>query len=220
MAAAAALDPAALAAGAAQLGLALDARQVDRLVRYARLLLRWNSVHNLTAIEEPAQVLTHHLLDSLAVAQPLLQQGQGRALRILDVGAGGGLPGIPLAVALPQWRFTLLDRVGKKVAFLTQVVLELGLDNVEPVQQRIEQYRPPRPFDAIVCRAFAALVDFVRLTEPLLAATGFWAAMKAAGAAAELAALPATVRLVEEVPLYVPGLDAQRRLLFLARTAA
>lgn len=220
MAEAAALGPEAIASGAARLGLALDARQVDLLGRYARLLLRWNSVHNLTALEAPAQVLTHHLLDSLAVAQPLQQRAHGRPLRVLDVGAGGGLPGIPLAIVLPQFRFTLLDKVGKKVAFLTQAALELGLGNLEPVQQRVEQYRPAQPFDLIISRAFAALADFVRLTDRLLAPQGFWAAMKAAGAAAEQAALPAAVQVVEELPLQVPGLAAQRCVLILKRRAA
>jgi 16S rRNA (guanine527-N7)-methyltransferase len=220
MTAAAALAPEAIASGAAELGLPLDAAQVDALGRYAQLLLRWNSVHNLTAIAAPSQVLTHHLLDSLAVVPPLLRLAQGRALHLLDVGAGGGLPGIALAVALPQWRFTLLDKVGKKVAFLTQVALELKLTNVEPVQQRVEHYRPAQPFDGIISRAFAALADFVGLTDPLLAPEGFWAAMKATDVKAEVAALPATARLAADVPLHVPGLGAQRRLLIVVRTGA
>ena len=160
-----------LAAGAAELGVTLDSTQVAQLGAFAGLLLRWNRVHNLTAIEQPDQVVSHHLLDSLAIVPTLAQQAEGRALRVLDVGAGGGLPGIPLAIALPGLHFTLLDKVAKKTAFLQQAKLELGLRNVEIVQARVEDCRAA-PFDVIVARAFSSLADLVRLTRPLLNPAG------------------------------------------------
>ena len=173
-----AISPDDVAAGAAELGVTLDSAQVARLCAFAGLLLRWNRVHNLTAIEQADQVVSHHLLDSPRDRGPTLaQRAQGRALRVLDVGAGGGLPGIPLAIALPGLHFTLLDKVAKKTAFLQQAKLELGLGNVEIVQSRVEDYRVA-PFDVIVARAFSSLADLVRLTRPLLSPTGLWCAMK------------------------------------------
>ena len=207
-----------VAAGAQALGVALSAGQANQLSNYAELLMRWNAVYNLTAIEEPTDVLTHHLLDSLAIVTHVLRRAGGKPAKVLDVGSGGGLPGIPLAVAAPSLSVTLLEKVGKKAAFLRQAKVELGLGNVEVVSNRVEDFQPDEPFDVIASRAFAALGDFVALTDRLLAAGGYWAAMKGAAAADELAAIPANVRVSEDLSLTVPGLGAQRRLLILERT--
>ncbi|MFN7570897.1 MAG: 16S rRNA (guanine(527)-N(7))-methyltransferase RsmG [Betaproteobacteria bacterium] len=207
-----------VAAGARALGVELSAEQADQLAGYAGLLRRWNTVYNLTAIDSASDVLTHHLLDSLSIVPHFLKKLDNKDARVLDVGSGGGLPGIPLAIAFPSLRVTLLDKVGKKAAFLLQAKVELGLANVEVVHGRVEDYRPVQPFDAIVSRAFAALGDFVALTGHLLAPTGFWAAMKGPAADDERAGLPAAVRVSEDIPLTVPGLAAERRLLILERT--
>lgn len=191
--------------------------QSSLLVRYADLLLRWNSVHNLTAIESPAQVLTHHLLDSLAIV-PQIQRIRERRMRVLDVGAGGGLPGIPLAIAAADLHVTLIDKVQKKVAFLTQAKVELALNNVECIHARVETLRPEPPFDMIIARAFASLAEFVRLTRHLLAARGWWCAMKGALPTAELDALKLSapdVRVIDAIRLHVPDLKAERHLILM-----
>lgn len=216
----------ALRDGSAALGLALDDAQLAQLQRYAALLQRWNRVHNLTALDAPLQVLSHHLLDSLAIVAPLRAVAadipeEGRAPRVLDVGAGGGLPGIPLAIALPAWRFTLLDKVAKKTAFLTQAVLELQLRNVEVATARVEDWRAP-PFDIVVARAYASLAELVRGTHALLAPGGRWCAMKGTVPLDEIAELDAEsrpgppVKLLHTIKLQVPRLDAERHLVVLA----
>lgn len=203
-----------LRAGASELGLALTDAQIEALIQFGRLLLRWNRVHNLTAIRSGEDFLTHHLLDSLALVRPLCaalrvrEHGPGR---VLDVGAGGGLPGIPLAIACPQLQVTLIDAVQKKAAFLTQVALELRLTNVTVHHGRVEQLRGE--FDVITSRAFAALADFVAWTGHLLGPGACWLAMKARLDDAELRALPAPLRVVATLPLAVPGLNEQRHLL-------
>lgn len=206
-----------LADGAAELGVALDSVQLDRLVRYADLLVRWNQVHNLTAIE-PEQILTRHLLDSLSIVPTVSARVSGKkAPRILDVGAGGGLPGIPLAIALPEVQVTLLDKVEKKVAFLRQVQLELRLTNIDAVHARLEQLRAS-PFDVILARAFATLLELVRLSRPLLAIGGCWCAMKGTLPRAEIEELERArlgVRIAEVVKLHIPRLDAERHLILL-----
>jgi len=212
-----ALHAAAIASAAAQFGLQLSESQSSLLVRYADLLLRWNSVHNLTAIESPAQVLTHHLLDSLAIV-PQIQRIRERRMRVLDVGAGGGLPGIPLAIAAADLHVTLIDKVQKKVAFLTQAKVELALNNVECIHARVETLRPEPPFDMIIARAFASLAEFVRLTRHLLAARGWWCAMKGALPTAELDALKLSapdVRVIDAIRLHVPDLKAERHLILM-----
>ena len=203
-----------LAAGAAQLGLALTVGQVDNLERFGALLRHWNRTHNLTRIDAGEALITHHLLDSLAVARPLqlaLVGARQQPARVLDVGAGGGLPGVPLAVACPDLRFTLVDAVQKKTAFLTQAVLELGLRNVEVRHARVESMQGE--FDVITARAFASLADFVARTRHLLAPGGRWFAMKGRVDAAELAALPASVVVGGVLPLAVPGLEEERHLI-------
>jgi 16S rRNA (guanine527-N7)-methyltransferase len=200
-----------IAAGAAQLGVALDRGQLEQLAAYAGLLARWNATHNLTAVRSPEEMLTHHLLDSLAIVPQVLRVMDGDGARVLDVGSGGGLPGIVLAVAAPQARITLIDSVRKKCAFLTQVRLELRLANVEVVHSRVETLRGPA-FDVIVSRALATLAQFVGWTRHLLKPGGCWLAMKGRLPAEELAALPPDVRATV-LPLSVPGLDEQRHLI-------
>ena len=217
--AAQALTPADIVGGARELGLVLTPEQGDRLARYAALLARWNAVHNLTAIDAPGSVLSHHLLDSLAVLSPISRIFGEKEISVLDIGSGGGLPGIPLAVARPDWRVTLVDKVEKKVAFLNQVRLELGLANVECFHARAEDLGAG-PFDLIVSRAFASLEDFVRVSRHLLAPGGWWAAMKGALPKAELAQLGQAypdVRVVDIVKLDVPRLGAERHLILLQR---
>lgn len=206
-----------LAEGVAGLGLVLRTEQLDQLVRYADLLTRWNRVHNLTAIE-PGQTLTHHLLDSLSIVPTLAARVHGKApLRVLDVGAGGGLPGVPLAIALPAAHVTLVDKVEKKVAFLRQVKLELRLPNIDVVHSRVEQLRAT-PFDVILARAFATLLELVRLSRPLLARGGCWCAMKGTLPRAEIEELERAqpgVRIAQIVKLDVPRLEAERHLILI-----
>jgi len=206
-------------AGAAALGVELSGPQADQLVRFAALLVRWNAVHNLTAISSPASVLSHHLLDSLAILPPTSAIFGEKKCRVLDVGSGGGLPGVPLAIARPHWQVTVVDKVQKKVAFLTQAKLELGLTNLDCVHARVEDVEAP-PFDLVVARAFSALEDFVRVSAHLLAPGGWWAAMKGVYPSAELAGLARAmpdVRVVDVVKLDVPRLDAERHLILLQR---
>jgi len=200
----------AIAAGAARLPVRLDEAQAGQLAAYARLLARWNATHNLTAIRGGEEMLTHHLLDSLSVV-PHFTHVTGGAARVLDVGSGGGLPGIVLAITVPRSRLTLVDAVQKKCAFLTQVQLELGLRNVEVVHARVEAMRAPL-FDVIVSRALATLSQFVGWTRHLLDPGGCWLAMKGKLPAGELQALPPDVRATV-VPLSVPGLDEERHLI-------
>ncbi len=203
-----------IAAGARELGLTLDPAQSSSLERYSLLLTRWNRTHNLTAIDTPGRVLSHHLLDSLAIVPELSKVAANGNLRILDLGSGGGLPGIPLAIACPQWHITLLDKVGKKVAFLNQAKLELGLANVDVVHARAELLAPDRSYDLIVARAYSSLVDLVAVSRHLLGSRGVWAAMKGALPTKELAALAATepALAVTTVKLAVPRLAAERYL--------
>lgn len=196
----------------------LSESQANALARYAALLMRWNTVHNLTAIESPAQVLTHHLLDSLAIVPEIQRIGGERLMNALDVGAGGGLPGIPLAIAAPNLHVTLIDKVQKKIAFLTQVKLELALNNVTCVQARVETLQADSSFELIVTRAFASLVEFVSLTRHLLAPNGWWGAMKGALPSAELDELKRSVpdvRVTRTVRLQVPHLNAERHLVLM-----
>lgn len=194
--------------GLERLGVAVDAAAEARLLAYLALLVRWNRAYNLTAVRDPAQMVSRHLLDSLAV----LPWVEGDTL--VDVGTGPGLPGLPLAIARPGLRVSLLDANGKKVRFLRQVVMELGLADVEVVQSRVESFRPPHGFDLVTSRAFAALPDMVDLTRHLLAPGGRWLAMKGVSPEPELAALPGDIVSRVE-PLHVPGETACRHLVIL-----
>lgn len=200
------------------LGLELSAFQVDGLVRYLALLQRWNATYNLTAVRNPAEMLTQHLADCLAVVPALRRwrQQQRQAQRLLDVGSGGGLPGIVLAVLEPDLRVTCVDTVGKKASFVRQVALELQLRNLEARHARVETLNEGG-FDIVVSRAFASVGDFTELTAGALAAAGVWLAMKGKQPAEELAALPPSIDVFHVERLAVPGLNADRCLVWMRR---
>lgn len=198
----------------APLGVAIDAQQARRLCDFAHLLLKWNAVHNLTAIRAADRVLTHHLLDSLAIVPCLQRVARRHAPRVLDVGSGGGLPGIPIAIACPHYDVTLLDSNRKKCAFLTQARVDLGISNLSVVHARVEQWHAPL-FDIIVSRAFATLGKLVGLTRHLVASDGAWLAMTGPAGERQAVEPPAGTALSEVVRLAVPGLDAQRNVVVL-----
>lgn len=201
------------------LGLALDPAMLGRLLAYLALLQRWNATYNLTAVRDPGEMLTQHLADCLAVVGPLRRQlGAGTSRRILDVGSGGGLPGVVLAVLEPGWAVTCVDAVGKKAAFIRQVAVELRLRNLAAEHARVESLKAGG-FDLITSRAFASLADFVSLTRKLLAAEGVWAAMKGKTPEAELATLPAGIAVFHVEPIAVPGLDAERCIVWMREAA-
>lgn len=206
-----------LARGALQLGVHLDDSQHARLLAYLNLLIKWNKAYNLTAVRDPDEMVSRHLLDSLSVAPYVA--ALVHAERWLDVGSGGGMPGIPLAILFPGKRLTLLDSNGKKTRFLTQVKLELKLDNLEVIHSRVETYRPAEPFHGIVSRAFSSLEDFSDWTRHLGDVQTHWLAMKGLHPVDELVALPADFRLDSVQALTVPGCQGQRHLLILRRTA-
>jgi 16S rRNA (guanine527-N7)-methyltransferase len=200
----------ALADGAQTLGLDLSDAQLAQLMDYLALLSKWNAVYNLTAVRDPAQMVTQHLLDSLSVVPAFAD-----AKNVLDVGAGGGLPGMVLAIARPDMRVSLIDTVHKKTAFLTQAKAELGLSNVTVHTARVEQLQVAQKFDVITSRAFAELSDFVTWSAHLLAEGGRFIAMKGVMPQDEIAKLPAGWRVTEVRPLVVPGLNAERHLIFI-----
>jgi 16S rRNA (guanine527-N7)-methyltransferase len=196
--------------GCEQLNLPLPAGAVARMVAYLALLERWNRAYNLTAVREPEAMVVRHLLDSLSILPWL------KGPRVLDVGSGAGLPGIPLALARPQEEFCLLDSNGKRTRFLTQAVAELRLTNVSVVRSRVEDYQPVTLFNSVVSRAFATLVDLVADAGRLCAPEGRLLAMKGIFPDDELARLPTGYRVVGVYPLQVPHLDAERHLVHLA----
>jgi len=200
-----------LAEGVAELGLALPASAQQRLLDYLALLAKWNRIYNLTAVRETSRMVSQHLLDCLAVAPHV------KADTLLDVGSGAGLPGIPLAVALPRAHVTLLESSHKKSAFLQQAKLELKLDNVAVASERVETWRPDRKFEVVISRAFSDLAEFVNLAGRHAAPGGKLAAMKGIYPHEELAQLPAGWALASAVPLNVPGLRARRHLLLIGK---
>ena len=201
--------------GASQLGIDLSSIQLQQLLAYLTLLNKWNKAYNLTAVRDPAEMVSRHLLDSLSV----MSQAELGGARWLDVGSGGGMPGIPLAIMFPERNFTLLDSNGKKTRFLTQVKLELKLANVEVVHSRVEQFTPAQPFTDITSRAFSSLEDFANWTRHLSDSATRWLAMKGIQPDDELQALPADFQLERCVVLKVPGCQGQRHLLILRRTS-
>ena len=250
-----------LAAGIAGLGLALDAPARAKLLAYVALLAKWNRTYNLTAIREPERMVTHHLLDALAVLPYLRSALPGerpnavssevpteaptdvpteaptelrtdlpnalkaaipatRTLRVLDVGAGGGIPGIPLAIARPDWVVTMVDSNHKKVAFLTQAAIELGLRNVTAHATRIEAFAPAARFDVVISRAFSDLETFVQAAIDQVAPGGLLVAMKGVHPVEELALLPKNIEVVAAPALQVPGVDAARHLIVMRRRVA
>ena len=201
-----------LTLGIAQLGLSVAPEAQQKLLQYLELLYKWNQVYNLTAIRQPEQMVSGHLLDSLAVV-PHMWPGCW-----LDVGCGAGLPGLVLAMACPQWTFTLIDSNSKKTSFVQQAKMELELNNVSVHCGRVESWQAGVKFDGIISRAFTDTAGFVGLTRHLLAQGGGWIAMKAAPKAAELEQLPHDVSVIGVVPLEVPGVVAARCLIMLKPT--
>lgn len=199
-----------LASGLSALGLDLNSAQQQKLLDYVALIAKWNKVYNLTAVREPEAMITQHLLDSLTVLPHLKQ-----VTRLIDIGTGAGLPGIPLAIARPELQITLLDSIHKKTTFLRQACLELGLTNAEVVCERVEHFQPKLGYEAVISRAFADLGEFARLTAHLLAKGGKLYAMKGIYPHEELGRLPQQFKLEEVIPLTVPGMDANRHLVIL-----
>lgn len=197
-----------LTGGCTALGVEVTPEQRQKLLDYLVLLHKWNKVYNLTAVREPEQMVSNHLLDSLAVLPHLWPR------RWLDVGCGGGLPGFVLAVMRPDWSFTLLDSNSKKTGFVQQAAIELGLRNVQVHCGRVEQWQPEQKYDGIISRAFAEMAEFVSLTRHLLAEEGKWAAMKGSPEQ-ELAKLPAGIEVEQVISLRVPKLEAARSLVVL-----
>ena len=221
------VDRAALDSAAASLGLILEDDAKLRLLKYLTLLRKWNRVYNLTAVRDPAEMVTHHLFDSLAVVAPLNRELDRAAalreapVRLLDVGSGAGLPGVVIAIACPGVTVTCVDAVAKKSAFVRQVAAELGLVNLRAAHDRVESLhlRSDDRFDVIVARAFAALGKLVDLSDSALAAHGIWLAMKARPPMEEIAALPPTIEVFHVEQVAVPQWDAQRCIVWMRRAS-
>lgn len=201
-----------LSCGLAALGLDLPPPAQEKLLALAALLAKWNKVYNLTALRDEQQVVSHHLLDSLAVLPHL-----GNAKRLADIGSGGGLPGIPLAVALPDLQVALVESNQKKSAFQQQAKIELGLVNLSVHCERVEAWMPEEKCDVVISRAFSDLAEFVRLSGHLLAEGGVLLAMKGVHPYEEIAQLPAGWRVAEVIPLQVPGVEGARHLVRVER---
>ena len=240
-----------LETGLRELGLALSSAQVDQLLAYLDLIAKWNKVYNLTAVRDPAEMMTHHLLDSLAAIGPLLRQTGGQPcsvaepppgetvpgpggdrapsrswggdprIRLLDVGSGGGLPGVVIAITCPQINVTCVDTVGKKAAFIQQAAAALKLPNLRGVHARVESLKAEEGagFDVICSRAFASLVDFTAWSASALKPGAVWMAMKGKLPSEEIAALPESVSVFHVEQLVVPGLDAERCIVWLRPTS-
>jgi 16S rRNA (guanine527-N7)-methyltransferase len=201
-----------IAVGAAALHLPLGEAQSATLAAYLALLAKWNRAYNLTAIREPARMVTHHVLDSLAVLAHLPVH---KGLQLLDVGSGGGLPGIPLAIARPDWHVTLVDPVHKKAAFLAQAAIELPLRNVTAHARRVEDLPHERTYDVVISRAFADLATFAALAGPHVAGNGMLVAMKGVHPVDEIAHLPPEFTVIATPKIEVPGIDAARHLVIM-----
>jgi 16S rRNA (guanine527-N7)-methyltransferase len=200
--------------GLIALGLTLDRDTQQRLLDYIALIEKWNRVYNLTAIREPGKMVSHHLLDSLAVAPHL------HAKRLLDVGSGAGLPGIPLALTHPDTHVTLLDSNHKKAAFLNQAVMELKLKNAEVCSERVESWQTQNRFDVIISRAFSDMGEFVRITRHLLAPGGMFAAMKGLHPYEEIDKLPPDCKVRQVLALAIPGVEGARHLVLIGQDEA
>lgn len=203
-----------LADGIKALSLDLNEKQHEQLLDYLALLAKWNSVYNLTSVRDPMQMATLHLLDSLAAVSAF-----AGARNVLDVGAGGGLPGIVLAIARPDMQVSLIDTVHKKTAFLKQVKAELGLANATVYTAKVQEVQVPGPFDVITSRAFADLSDFVNWSGQLLEEGGRFIALKGVAPPDERERLPAPWQITELRPIQVPGLDAERHLVFIQKSS-
>jgi 16S rRNA (guanine527-N7)-methyltransferase len=201
-----------LESGVALLGLSLSPAQVTTLLNYLALLSKWGKVYNLTAIRGPHEALTQHLFDCLAAVKSL-REFRPTGGRLLDVGSGAGLPGLVIAVVCPEWQVTCVDTVAKKAAFIQQAAVQLGLKNLTAVHRRVEDL--PGPYDVISARAFASLPDLVSWSAQALAPEGVWLAMKGRDPEAERATLPATAEVFHVEPLQVPGLQAERCIVWM-----
>jgi 16S rRNA (guanine527-N7)-methyltransferase len=207
-----------LRSGAQALGLSLSADQIRRLLDYMALIQKWTKVYNLTALRDPADMLTHHVLDSLTAVAPLARHTQGQAIRVLDVGSGGGLPGVVLAICMPELNVSCVDTVAKKAAFVQQVAVSLKLPNLRGIHARVESLTDP--YDVICSRAFASLPDFVTWSRSALKEGGVWMAMKGKHPQGEIDALPADVGVFHVEPLVVPGLDVERCMVWMKPQSA
>jgi 16S rRNA (guanine527-N7)-methyltransferase len=210
--------------GVAELGLDLSDVQLGQLLDYLALIQKWNKVYNLTAVRDPAEMLTHHLLDSLAVIRPLRQQlagrqpADGQGFRLLDVGSGAGLPGVVIAICCPEVAVSCVDTVAKKATFIQQAALTLKLPNLKGLHARVENLDDH--YDVVSSRAFASLVDFTNWSREALAPAGVWLAMKGKAPVDELAALPAGVEVFHVEQLSVPGLGAERCIVWMRLVSA
>ena len=208
-----------LRSGAQTLSLDLSEAQIAQLLEFIGLLQKWNKVYNLTSVRDPAEMMTHHVLDSLAAVAPLQRHLAQLALagleapRLLDVGSGGGLPGVVFAICCPQLDVSCVDTVAKKAAFIQQAAVTLRLRNLHGIHARVESLA--QPFDVVSCRAFASLLDFTTWSRAALGEGAVWLAMKAKHPADEIAALPAEVQVFHVEQLSVPGLDAERCIVWL-----
>jgi 16S rRNA (guanine527-N7)-methyltransferase len=205
-----------LRAGVQALGLVLDERQLQQLLDYQGLIAKWNKVYNLTAVRDPQEMLTHHLLDSLAVVAPLRRHA-GEGGRLLDVGAGAGLPGVVIAICCPGWQVDCVDAVAKKMAFVQQAAGSLGLGNLRGIHARVETLQDR--YQVVASRAFASLADFTRLTAERLADGGVWLAMKGKRPDDEIAGLDPQIDVFHVEQLVVPGLQAERCIVWMRRAA-
>ena len=212
-----------LSQAARELGLTLEPVTLRRLLDFGTLLLRWNRVYNLTALRAQDSVLTHHLIDCLAILPALRRHVAERAatgglkgrVQVVDVGSGGGLPGAVLALVQPEWQVLCVDSVGKKVAFVRQVAAQLGLPNLQAWHGQVQSLRLPQGADVVTSRAFASLADFTAWTGHLLGPGAAWLAMKGRHPEDELKSLPASAEMFHVEPLHPPGLDAERCLVWL-----
>ena len=207
----------ALQHGAVALGLDLTQEQLGRLLDYLNLLQKWGKVYNLTAVRQAGEMLTHHLLDSMAVISPLQRQlaelSRTNPVRLLDVGSGAGLPGVVVAVCCPEIDVSCVDTVAKKAAFIQQAALSLQLPNLRAIHARVESL--PGAYDVVVSRAFASLADFTQLSVQSLAPNGVWLAMKGKLPETEMAALPVSIQVFHVEQIAVPGLNAERCLMWM-----
>ena len=209
----------ALSQAIAALNLDVSPESQSRLLQYLALLSRWNAVYNLTAVRDPKLMLTHHLVDCLAALPAMRRYADGQAIDILDVGSGGGLPGVVMAVCQPDWTVSCVDTVAKKAGFIRQAAAELGLSNLRSLHARVESLDASRHrYQLITSRAFSSLADLVSLTHPLLAQQGVWMAMKGRATDTEEAELPAFANVFHVEQLQVPGMDAQRCLVWMRAT--
>jgi 16S rRNA (guanine527-N7)-methyltransferase len=210
----------ALAEGISALGLSMSEGVQEQLLDYMALIQKWNKVYNLTALRDPREILTHHLLDSLSAIGPLMRQAASfdEAFSFLDVGSGGGLPGVVIAICCPKVKVTCVDTVSKKAAFVQQVAASLKLVNLKGLHARVETLTGP--FDVIGSRAFASLPDFINWSSGALAPKGIWMAMKGKLPEEEMAALPPTAQVFHVEQLQVPGLDAERCMIWMKKSPA